>query len=262
MYRHFYAPIEQEKLVVFGVPPQPSWQREIVRGFLQAAAAQGRPFDVVLEESEMPELDLTGISVAQIVKIQSNTETQASLIDALQAAKASGKRVLLYTAGVFSSHLLKQNPLNRAEAAMGGKKFFSITSTPLAINPSEEFLVDPPCVGNERDEQGTAALGCEILRAGREQYRKNAKAAKGYLEKNKVDLYRTHFTSIMQQNKIDNDYLLMTAYPNQQADATGEKNDKFRMAAPGPMNARGLPTRTDPDTRTIEDGGGDDSADK
>ncbi len=259
VYRHFYAPIEQEKLVVFGVPPQPEWQREIVRGFLQAAAAQGRPFDVVLEEGEMPDLDLTGIPVAQVLKVQSNTDTQATLIDALHAAKASGKRVLFYTAGVFSSHLLKENPLNRVENLLGGKKFFSITSTPLALNPSDEFLVDPPCVGHERDEQGTSALGCEILRSGREQYARNRKSAKSHQEKNHEDLYRTHFTAIMQQNKIDNDFLLMTAYPNQQADATGDKNDKFRMAAPGPMNSRGLPTRTDPDTRTMEDGGGSDN---
>lgn len=256
VYRHFYAPIEQEKLVVFGVPPQPDWHREIVRGFLLGAAAQGRPFDLVLEESEMPELNLTGITGAQVIKVQSNTETQAQLVDALQAAKASGKRVLLYTAGVFSSHLLKENPLNRVEHALGGKKFFSITSTPLALNSSEEFLVDPPCVGHERDAQGTAALGCEILRAGREQYRQNLKAAKSHKEKNHEDLYRTHFTSIMQQNKIDNDYLLMTAYPGQQGDATGQKNDQYRMAVPGVMGARGLPTSTDPDTRTYEDGGG------
>lgn len=236
IYRRFYVPIEQKKLVVFGVPPQPQWHQDIVRGFIKAAAAEKRPFEVLLMEPDMPALDLNGLPPIEVKQVQMNTEMMAEFGDAVRAARSSGRRTLVFTASVFSTHLLKGNPITRFEH-LTGDKLFTITSAPLVLRPDQEFMVDPPCVGAERDANGTADLGCAILMAGRLLYRK--------------DLAQDRFVSIMQQNQENgaaDDYLLMTSYPGQDKDATEDDNRAYRMKAPGVMGARGLPTGTSADT--------------
>lgn len=226
IFRRFYAPLESEKIVVFGAPTAPEWHLDIVRGFLKVAAAEKRPFDVIVAEPQMPPLNTSELLTSQgapieVILAPMNAEIPAEFIDRVQALADQGKRVLVYTAGVFSSHLLKANPLNRLEK-MTGKKFFSITSAPLAVRPDQEFLVDPPCVGMERDANGTADLGCAILQASRATYRKNLPDDK--------------FVSMLNQQGV-NDYLLMTAAPGQ-AEAAARGAEEFRMNAPGPFGGK------------------------
>jgi len=205
VYRRFYVDIDTKKLVVFGVPPQPDWNLAVVRGFLREAQALQRPFDVLITESAMPPLDLTGLpSPLETISIEMNSPTQSDLIDQLKAYHAAGKRVLLYTASVFSTHLLQGNPINRLEK-MTGESYFAITSAPLSLHPDQEFLVDPPCLGSERDTQGTSDLGCAVLMAGRRFYRKH------------ID--QSRFVAIMQKQGAVEDYLLMISSPGQDKSA-------------------------------------------
>jgi hypothetical protein len=199
LYRRFYVPIEQRKFVVVGVPPRPDWHVKIVRGILQAAASENKPFEVILADSQMPALDLSGLPPAQMHLVTMGDATQAAFADAAREARASGKRVLVYTASVYSSHVLQGNPIHRYEK-MTGENLLSITTAPLALSSSEEHVVDPPCIGGERDTTGLAPLGCVILSSGRGYYRKKIKSDR--------------FVAIMNSPAAD-DYLLMVAAPEQ-----------------------------------------------
>ena len=252
VFRHFYAAIEDKRFVVFGLPPQPKFHQEILHGFIQAAIDEKRPFDIVLMESEMPDLDFSAFPSLAVQKVVTNTEDQTELLSQIQNLRKNGKRVLLYTASVLSSHLLLGNPINRIEKELGGENLFSISSGPLAVRAEQEFEIDPPCVGTERDTSGTSNLGCAILFASRYYYRANAKGARSFAEKNHEDLYKSRYVSIMQQNGAGYDFLLMTASPKSIAEATPGNNQSFRMHPPGTTRARNAPAEFNSDGSIVK----------
>ncbi|RYZ63974.1 MAG: hypothetical protein EOP05_22740 [Proteobacteria bacterium] len=169
VFRRFYMPIKEAKLIAFGIPPQPAWHREILQAFLRSAKREGVPFEVIIAEEQMPSLDLKDLEGLEVVKVPTNSGTKSEVIDEIN--KHAGKQVLLYLPSVFSTHLLKSSPIFQLEQLLG-RKIFSFTTGPLALAADQEFIIDPPCLGAERDSGGTSELGCEILRAGRGFYRK------------------------------------------------------------------------------------------
>lgn len=198
-FRRFYVPIEQEKRVVIGIPPQPEWHRDVIRGFLKEAASLGFPFEVIIADAQMPSLNLEGIPTVELHVVSMTSPTLTELGDRLQEARSAGKRTLVYTSSIFSSHLLEGNPITRFEKATG-ERFLSITTAPLALSATEERFIQPPCVGTEQGGSHLAALGCEILKAGRGFYRKK--------------IHADQFVAIMNAPRLD-DYLLMIAEPGQ-----------------------------------------------
>lgn len=237
LYREVREPLERSGAVVFGVPPQPEWNQKILRGFMKAAADEGRPFEVLLAEPEMPALDLSDFPEIEVKRVPMNTRMAAEFADALQSAKAAGRRTLVYTASLFSTPLLVGNPLTRFEK-ITGENLFTITAAPLALRHDQEFLIDPPCVGSERDMAGTAPLGCEILSTGRALY--------------KQSIAQDRFVAYLKKDATRDDYLLLVSYPGQARAGSIEGNQAFRMKAPGVMGSRGLPTKTSPDTLPAE----------
>lgn len=195
--RRFYAPVREEKVIQIGIPSQPEWYQGFVRGFLTTAAAEKAPFDVLLVESQLPAFNLVGAPPIDLQTFDSNSSTQAEMIDRLRELRATGKHVLLLTSSVYSSHLLPGNPTDRYEKSTG-EHLFSITAGPLALGASEEYRVTPPCLGSERDKSGTSALGCAILKASRGYYSKMIK--------------NDRFVAIMNKPAMD-DYLLMISPP-------------------------------------------------
>lgn len=199
VYRRFYVPIDQKKIVVMGIPPQPSFHREIVRGFLETAFIEKRPFEVLITEAEMPVINLTGLPPLEVKPLLMNTETQSEFIDAMSAAEASGKRTLVYMPSVYSTHLLAGNAINRYEHTTG-KQLFTITTGPLAMSYEQEYVVDPPCLGSEVDKNNLSPLGCAFLLSGRKTYRKKHP--------------QNEWVALMNDQKQE-DYLLMVSTPNQ-----------------------------------------------
>lgn len=198
LVRRFYSPIAQEKVVIFGVPPQPEWHRAIVRGFLATAAAEHVPFDTILAEEQMPALPLEGLSGLEVQTVRMNTTTQGEFVDRLEALRAAGKRVLIYSASVFTTHIISGNAIDRFEKATG-RSFLTISTGPLVLRSDKEHLVEPPCLGSERDHNGTAPLGCAILQASRNTYRKR--------------IAQDRFVAVMNSPR-PNDFLLMVSEPS------------------------------------------------
>ncbi len=199
VYRRFYVPIEQKKIVLFGIPPQPTWHQEILKGFMEAAAAEKRPFEIMIAESQMPPIDLTNLPPLDVRLIAINTETQAEFADQLRLARESGKRTLVYMPSVFSSHLLPGNAVNRYEAQTG-ENLFAITTGPLALRHDQEYVVEPVCIGSQLDGRGLAPLGCATMLWGRKFYRKK--------------LPQDRWVAAMNSPKPE-DYLLLVSYPGQ-----------------------------------------------
>lgn len=200
IYRRFYAPITERSVVFLGIPPQPAWHQGVVRGVLLAAGVEKHPFDAVILEEGMPDLNLFNASSVEVVRVATNSATLSELMDLLKLYKSQNKKVLVVVPSTFSTHLLQGNLVNRIEK-ISGEPVFSITSTQLALHPNQEILVSPPCVGMARDNSGTATLGCAVLSASRRLYRK--------------DLKNDRYVAIMEQNGAFLDYLLMIAAPNQ-----------------------------------------------
>lgn len=197
LIRRFYSPIAQEKVVVFGVPPQPEWHRAIIRGFLAQAAAEKVPFDVVIAEEDMPALSLEGLAPIEVQTVHMNTEIQGEFIDKVRDLRAAGKRILIYGASIFTTHILPGNPIDRYEQTTG-ERFLTITTGPMVLRSENEFKIDPPCIGSEIDKSGNAPLGCAFLQASRTLYRKH--------------LPQNHFVAIMNSPR-PNDFLLLVAEP-------------------------------------------------
>jgi hypothetical protein len=198
LLKRFYSPVSTDKIVFFGVPPKPDWHRQVVQGFLLAAAREKVPFDVVLAEEQMPELDLKDLPGMDVQKVIMNEQTSA-FVTQLQGLRSSGKRVLVYTASVFSTHLVAGNAIAKYEN-VSGLHVLALTSGPLALRSDQEQLVDPPCVGSEVDREGFAPLGCAFLKGGRGFYRKH--------------LLQDRYVAIMNSTMPD-DFLLMISAPGQ-----------------------------------------------
>lgn len=215
-FRRFYSPISEKKRVVIGIPPQPEHYLAFIRGFLEAAAAEKLPFDAVIAEREMPALNLAGLPPIELVTIPTNTPTQAELIEKLGELTAAGKRVLVYLPSVFSTHVLNKNVVNRFEQQTG-ERLFTITAGPLSLRPNQEYLIDPACVGSERDSNGTSELGCAFLQESRRHYRKQ--------------VAQDQWVATMASPKPE-DYIVAISVPGQGGDAA-DKNLQMRMRAPG-----------------------------
>jgi hypothetical protein len=167
-YRRLYDPLGRENLIVFGVTPAEPSHRQIIEGFLLTAAAENRPIHVVLKE---PQLEaLSAPAGTEVIEQQFNSEP-AALVEQVRSYTSQGKRVLIYTASTLSSHMVPNNPVQRFEA-LWGKPVFAISTVGIALSAGQETRVDPPCVGSERDGQGTAKLGCAALLKTRALYRK------------------------------------------------------------------------------------------
>jgi hypothetical protein len=215
VYRRFYTDIELRKRVVFGIPPQPDYHRLIVRGFLKAAMVEKHPFEALISEQQTIPLDLKDLPPLETVTVPTNTDTQAELVDAIK--RFDGKRLLIYLPSVFSTHLLPGIVITRLEAVLQ-ENLLTITTGPLALRPDQEYRVDPPCLGSERDTSGTSALGCAILQSGRMNYLKKVK--------------QERWVAIMNEQR-PGDNLLMISEPGQDKN-NGEGNRKLRMSPPQP----------------------------
>jgi hypothetical protein len=169
-YRRLYDPLTREKLVVFGIPPNPAYQERVLSGFLEAAQMEKHPYDLVLKEPSWKDPARTG--GAQIVNFDFNQDDPEEMVQKVKELTSQGKHVLIYTVSLFSSHLIAGNAINRFEATWGAP-VFAITTGTLSLAPEFEGLIDPPCVGSARDIQGLYRLGCAMMFESRGTYRKH-----------------------------------------------------------------------------------------
>ncbi len=85
-----------------------------------------------------------------------------------QQLKSGGQRVAVIVPSYFSSHLVKDNPIDRLEQ-ITGEKVLGFSALPLLRSRDEEDKLPTPCL--LEDGRGVGALGCAILQESRQSYR-------------------------------------------------------------------------------------------
>jgi hypothetical protein len=169
VYRRLRQDFRNESRVVLGVQPATESHLDMISGFLRTAAAEGGAYDVLILDPRLP--GPRGIPPLQVMSFDLNKDAE-QIANVLKVYHRENKRVVLVTANHFSTHLIKENPIHRLETILQ-KPILAISLTQLALRRDEERKLEPPCVGGAHNVQGTAPLGCAILRQSQRLYRKN-----------------------------------------------------------------------------------------
>lgn len=163
-------------LLIVGIAPQPEKYQDYVSGFISQLASQ-RKTVVVLKEENWPNLKLpTQVQVVNfdfdsVSKLDPNSEELTDTVEEIKSAIAGGATVVVYSASLYTTHLVEVNAIHRFER-LYGEQIPSVTFGPLVLRSSEENLNEPACVGSMRDNDGSYALGCGQVYNSRNQYEK------------------------------------------------------------------------------------------
>lgn len=168
LYKTLAPNIEASPVTVFGVSPTEFSQGKLIEDFLASAAAEQKPYAFVIRESQLPAIKVP--EGTEVIEVNFNSEPFA-LAKLLREKTEQSKRVLIHSVNIFTSYTLKENPIQRLEQEWGSR-IPAITVMLIGIAREQEFKVDPPCVGTERDGQGTSTLGCAALHKQRSLYRR------------------------------------------------------------------------------------------
>ncbi len=195
IFRRFYSELSAEKLLVFGVPAKTSYHQNILAGLIRVAAHEGKPFDVLIVDPRLPQPE--ALPTITIIPLAMNGEELGDASALIKSLMAQQKHVLVYTYSTMSSHLLMGNTIAQLEKNLK-QPIFAITTSQLSLRNSEEYNLDPPCVGSGRDDTGTADLGCVVLQTSRSYYHRN--------------LDGTRYVAVIDQHGRS-DFLLLTSGP-------------------------------------------------
>jgi hypothetical protein len=195
IFRRFYSELGTEKLLVFGVPAKTTYHQNILAGLIRVAAHEGKAFDVLILDPRLPAPE--SLPPITIIPMSMNGEDLGDAGKLIRSFMAQQKHVIVYTYSTMSSHLLQGNSVFKLEKDLK-QPVFSITTSQLSLRNSEEYDLDPPCVGAGQDSTGTADLGCVILQTSRSYYRRNLDA--------------TRYVAVIDQHGRS-DFLLLTSGP-------------------------------------------------
>jgi hypothetical protein len=180
-YMRLRQEINQEWVIFFGVKPEDPRHFDAAKGFIAAAQADNRAFPKVFCEKELvePQHSLPCVELEMNSSASNTTnELVADLIAKIKTPRqqsADGAQlpppVLVLLPNVFSTHLIVGNPLFTWEKSFK-TRFMSITLSDLAISPDQMASLQPPCLGSERDREGTVDLACTVRRLSRAAQRK------------------------------------------------------------------------------------------
>lgn len=145
--------LETESVLVFGGDPNRPSDFVVAQAFLARAKSIGRPFYELMIQTA-----LSAEPNWQLIDINEQTSLLARKIDALTKQK-----IFIYVPSIYSSHLIADNPIQRLEQALGGRRLVAVSLMKWALNSMEAKELNPGCSGLERDRAGTAGLACTAL---------------------------------------------------------------------------------------------------
>lgn len=152
--------ISKEKYFWFGIEPGHKNQLEIIAELKNAMEKENGPFDLVYMDQE---LKLSEFKFPQI-SIKDNWGQLAKDVHA-----TAGKRVLIITAAIYSTNLIKENPIHKVNEASGLRPM-TFSMGYFAAKPEEEKNNVFPCMTD--DKEGVAAWGCVVVNKARSQRRR------------------------------------------------------------------------------------------
>jgi hypothetical protein len=208
-FRRLFPELQSAQVVVIGTPGKPDWYDKTLAGFFAEANLAEVKYHLILVEAELPAAAVVlaakeaGVLSENIRSIVFNTLGQEDIAELVRDARLKKQRVLILTANIYSSRLISNGPAVRFEGVLkktSPESFVSISLAGLALQPSDEALIEPKCVGEAVDSTGTREFGCFLMSGSRTTYRKR-------------NLARSRFTAIMRREPYTKDIILQIAVP-------------------------------------------------
>jgi hypothetical protein len=173
IFKTLKAEVMHAPFLMLGVTPNAIEDIELWRGFLEAAESAGLKYEMIVVEPKLPYVEI----FRSALYIDIKTEMRR-FAEGLVAAKDKGLRAIVIVPTIYSSQLLKSNPVDRLQRDFS-LPFLSLSATPFPVTKEQELSFDPKCVRGEGvDPEGTSALGCVIASLARATYRKKFEANK------------------------------------------------------------------------------------
>lgn len=166
VFEQVRADVKKSPVLFLGVTPNKIEDMELWRGFLEANQEPGSKYDVVVVEPMLPYVELFASNMRIDIK-----EDMSRFVEGVQKARSEGLRVVVIVPNIYSSQLLKKNPVNRLKEDYK-MEALSLSATKFPVTREQEESFDPKCVMEEgKDLTGTGPLGCVILNLARRTYR-------------------------------------------------------------------------------------------
>jgi hypothetical protein len=174
------AEVKSAPIIMLGVTPNQVEDMEVWRGFMQANQEQGTKYEVIAVEPMLPYVELFPSNLRFNIR-----DNMPEFVDGVRKAQAEGLRVAIVVPHVYSSKLLKGNPVDRLQNEFH-LPILSLTATKFPVTKQQEEFFEPPCLLEEsKDLSGTGPLGCTIRQISKKTYKEKFEDNKysGLLEK-------------------------------------------------------------------------------
>lgn len=150
--------LKDHSIVFLGVDPDEPEHLLIWKEFLRLIQEPGWKFDEVIIDSGLGVKDSWALG-EQVFNIK---EMEATLKAHWSSPEFNNKRVAIVVPDIYSSQLIKDNPVQRLKVNPNEGRMLSISLVPLGKNTNEEAVNRIPCSAEGADYTGQSPLGCAI----------------------------------------------------------------------------------------------------
>lgn len=150
--------LKDHGIVFLGVDPDEPEHLVVWKQFLQDLNEPGWKFDEIFIEQGLGLKETWGLG-EKVIDIKKE-EAALKLLWASEVYK--DKRIAVVVPHVYSSQLIKDNPVQRVKASPEDARVLSLTIVPLAQSEKEDEIARVPCAAEGADYTGQSPLGCVI----------------------------------------------------------------------------------------------------
>lgn len=150
--------IKDHAVVFLGVDPEEPLHFEIWKAFLQETVEPGWKFDEILIEQGLKKGESWGLGEKPIDLKENEDLLKADW----NSPTGKEMRRAVLVPHVFSSQLIKDNPVQRLKYHPNEARFLSLSLVPLGSNAQEPEIQRLPCSSEGSDYTGQSPLGCMV----------------------------------------------------------------------------------------------------
>jgi len=150
--------IKDHAIIFLGVDPDEPTHLEVWKNFINEMIEPGWKFDEILVEKGLSYKEPWNLG-EHLIDVREN---ELSLKASWNEVSNKEKRVVVVVPSVFSSQLIKDNPVQRLKVNPNEGRFLSLSLVPLGENTNEPEVSRIPCAAEGSDYTGQSPLGCMI----------------------------------------------------------------------------------------------------
>lgn len=150
--------IKDHSIVFLGVDPEEPQHISIWKQFIVQNQEPGWKFDRIILEKNLSSSEKLGLG-EEILDIK---EKETELKFQWQSPDYKNKRIVLIVPSIYSSQLIKDNPVQRLKLNPNEGRILSISLVPMSDKKEAPEIQRIPCVAEGVDYTGQSPLGCAI----------------------------------------------------------------------------------------------------